>query len=366
MIQIKPYSPADEEGIKALCRIPISEKIYISLEREPSYMTGALVQCEVPSVYVALDEQNKVVGVCNIGTRRLWYRQQIVSVPYLCDLRIDKSHKGLQILTRFSKIYLEMHGKGTFPGQTIVFSDNKLMLGLIEKRRYRSQLLKFPYYHSQGTYVSTFLQRTTIRQLAPEEFSIVPASKSNLEELQQFIYNESAKIDYFPYYDLSELSNAYYEGTKLDDFLILYKGNKIQGVCGIWDQSEIKQTRIKGYSKLIRIFRKIYNAYAFMSTKMKLPLPGEKINYLTLHTILIQDRSKKLFSYLIQRIQELKLKDKDQYLLIGLDQNDPLYESLKEFNVARQVTGQYFHVTTQENSPTGSGDSFFYFEAARI
>jgi len=366
MIHIIPYSSDFEEGIKALCRIPVSEQIHISLEREPSYLTGAHVQCEVPLIYVALSDESQVVGVCNIGTRRLWYRQQIISVPYLCDLRIDKRYKGLQILARFSKLYLEMHRDGAYPGQTIVFSDNKLMLSLIDKRKQKPHLLYFPYYHSASIYISTFLRKITKKHTLPEDFSIINASKSNLNDLQQFIDNESSKIDYFPYYNLKELNQPYYTGLKLDDYLILYKSGNIVGVCGVWDQSKIKQTRVVGYTPIIKKFRRLYNLFASIRGKMKLPILGEKINYLSLHTILVQNRSPQLFSYLLHYIQEYKLEEEDQYLLIGLDKQDPLYNSLKEFNIARQMTGQYFYVTHNEKTELSVQNKFYYFETARI
>ena len=134
MIKILPYHEAYEAGIKALFAIPVSGDLVLSLEREDNYFKGALIQTEVPKVFLCVDNE-QVVGVFNVGERRSIVDGLVVYVPYFCDLRIHPNYQKGTILLRIIKFVNEVcTDLDNMPALTIVFSDNYRMIDMINRR----------------------------------------------------------------------------------------------------------------------------------------------------------------------------------------------------------------------------------------
>ncbi len=366
-IEIIPYHPTHESGIKALCRIPVSGNISLSLEREPSYYAGACIQTEEPEIYVCVRLADGLVcGVFNIGFRRLFYQGKIVKVRYLCDLRIHPDYQKSTLFYRMIKFVnqFELAANG-LPAQTVVFADNLGMVQMINSRAKKNMDSQIPFYHHAGTLITNML--TLKRRIkTPKNIIVRAATSLDLLAMQEFWEAEGAKVDYFPFYDFNELDKPYSKGLNLSDFYLAFKEGELVGICGTWNQKDIKQTRVAHYSALYRLIKPVYNLYAGISGKPSLPKPRSIVNYLGLHSILVKYRDPEVFAALLSTITEEVRDGNFEYLLFAFDANDPLQKMVNKLPNKRQIIGNYYLVNNGEKLSEDLLNSWFYLEATRI
>lgn len=366
MIQIVPYQRKYDEDIRKLCRIPVSGNIALALEREPSYLTGARVQCEQEEVYVALDpESHKVWAAFNVGKRRLWYQKRVTEARYLCDLRIHPEKQNSSLLFSIIKKYRELSQNDSLPAQTVVFADNHRMNAFITRISKGQTSGSIPYYHHVGA-LNTYLLPVGSRKKEGSTFHIRKARESDIAIMQNLMDKEGSKINYFPYYDFSELHRDYYHGLSLEDHFLLFKGPELVGMAAIWDQSAFKQTRIKGYSPLFRIIRPAYNLFRGLSFRSTLPASGSVLKYGYLHGLLIKNRIPGYFEVLLEHIQGQLSEAKYDHILCSLDQRDPLHRVPEKLGFFRKIKGNYFLVNRGQDLPKDLTQPCFYLEGARI
>ena len=366
MIKILPYQPEFEEGIKALCRIPVSGNISLALEREPNYYTGACVQCEKPDVYVGYDESTKsILAVMNIGVRRLWYEGRIANVRYMSDLRIHPDKQDGRLFYLLIKHFQQVTAKDKLPAQTVVFTENHKMINLIDKAAQRKPIAKIPYYHYVGSLVTYMLNFKT-NERKPGEIKVRRAQTSDREIMQVFFDEESSKTNYYPYYDFAALGESYYQGIKMEDFFLAFDADILIGICGVWDQKPFKQTRIVGYSRKYQLIKPIYNLLSIFFGGQKLPASGTVLQYLNLHCILTQSNNADIFKELLANIQR-EFEDKGyDYLMCSMSEKDPLMPVLETIKRIRKIKGNYYCVNDGRAISENLYNSPFYLEAARI
>ncbi|MGM0579958.1 MAG: hypothetical protein ACQETL_04725 [Bacteroidota bacterium] len=366
MLKILPYKPGFEEGIKALCRIPVSGNISLALEREPSYLKGAHIQCESPKIYVVIDgETSKVWAVFNVGSRRLWYQNQIMSARYLCDLRIHPKKQQGSILYMIIKKFRELTAKDLLPAQTVVFADNHKMLAIIEKLTQRKRASQLPYYHFIGGLV-TYMFGFNPQKEKKGNLTIRQAKDGDIETIQAFFDEESPKTNFYPYYNFRELDKSYYSDLNINDFFLAFEETELVGVCGIWNQKEIKQTRILGYSNLYKLLKPIYNLLAPVFGNIKLPAKGSTLNYLNLHSVLIKEKNPAVFQKLVNRIEYVYKDQGYDYMLCSFSEEDPLTQVLTAKRHARKIKGNYYLVNDGVTIVDDLKSKDFYLEGARI
>ncbi|MFV8104431.1 hypothetical protein ACNQ23_27020, partial [Enterobacter cloacae complex sp.6730515] len=87
--------------------------------------------------------------------------------------------------------------------------------------------------------------------------------------------------NFIPAYNFEEVAQGhqYFSGKKLSDFSLYFKGEKLVGMFGLWDQHSIKQTKILNYSSAIAVLRPVYNFLTPITKGMRLPKLGDSIQY---------------------------------------------------------------------------------------
>ncbi len=365
MIEIIPYEKRFEAGIQALCRIPVSGNIALSLEREPNYFAGVQIQCEEPEVFVAFDSgTNLIWAVFNIGRRRVWYENKVVYVRYLSDLRIHPAKQKGSLLLRISSHFCKLCAQEELPAQTIVFEDNEKMLHVIEKLKQMKGSSNLPLYHFAGKLI-THLFRVKSRNFDKGTYEIRRAKASDIQSMQSFFDSESSKINYSPYYDFTSLGTPYYQGLQIEDYFLAFQNGQIAGMCGVWDQISIKQTRIVSYSKLYRMMKPVYNLLAPLTGWSKLPMEGSILHTLNLHCICVSNRNPKIFQSLMWHISGVYTNAKFDSMLCSLSEEDPLirvFDAVK----CRRIKGNYYLVNDGRDIQDSLQNPLFYIESARI
>lgn len=362
-MEIQAYQKEYNEGVRRLCRISVSGNISIALEREPDYSIGSYVQCSEPEVYVVV-ENSKVIGVFNIGFRKLWINGKPTNVRYLCDLRVAPKWQTGQVFLRILRFYKALAKDELLSAQTIVFRDNILMHRFIEKRKSKSVDFPVPYYHMRGT-LETFLLAPRKTKSNHNSYLVRQANPSDIENLQRFIHLESAKISHFPVYDLSVLGSSYYHQLKIEDFFICFENDKIVGTCFVWNQKSYKQTRISSYSKTYKWIRPLYNLLTSFTGRSKLPSAQSILDYSTIGCILSTGRNPDIFKSMLDQIVSDSAYSDLHYLMCSLDEQDPLNAVCKSYSKKRTTYGHYYLVNFQPQDGNKK-EAYFYLEGARI
>lgn len=365
MMEIIPYTDSLEEGIKLLCKIPVSGTISLALEREPLYFRGSQVQCEKPEVFVAYEAlKNKVWAVYNVGKRRLWINGNIEWVRYLSDLRIHPDKHGSSLLYRISRHFEKISEGDLWPAQTIVFSDNHRMLRMIRKRAQMRKSASLPYYHFAGTLI-THLCPFNLKNPPKTNAQIRKATLSDVADMQIFADTQNSKINYAPYLDFFQLNSAHHHGLNIDDFFLAIENGRIIGICGIWDQNHFKQTRIVSYHPVLSMIRLFYNLLRKIGSGTPLPKSGSILKYLNLHSIIVENRNPEIFRQLIYSMVSVFKNQKYDYWMCSLSENDPLTEVFNAIH-SRNIKGNYYLVNRSADISPQLLPEVFCFESARI
>lgn len=362
-MEILAFQKEHDAGVRNLCRIPVSGNISIALEREPDYSIGSRVQCEEPEIYVVL-EDSQVIGVFNIGFRKLWINEKPTTVRYLCDLRVAPQWQTGHVFLRILRFYKATAKDELLSAQTIVFRDNTLMHRFIEKRKSKSVDFPVPYYHKQGT-LETFLLEP--RKLIPEQnkYIVRRAARDDIERLQKFIDVESARIPHYPVYNLSELDSSYYHQLKIEDFVVCFRQSEIVGTSFVWNQKAYKQTRVTAYSPTYNLIRPAYNLLSKFTGRSALPKAQTILDYSTIGCILTRNRNPNIFKSMMDNILADQRYSKLHYIMCSLDERDPLNEICKSYSKKRTTYGHYFLVDFDPIDRNKKAD-FFYIDGARI
>jgi hypothetical protein len=224
------------------------------------------------------------------------------------------------------------------------------MRDLIERSnrsKFQSQL---PHYHPAGTYITTMLGLGKFYAVG-NDYLVRQASEADIPLLQVFIEEHAKKKQYAAVVNLSKLGTSFYRDLKISDFWLAMKSNKLVGVCGTWDQSKFKQTRIHAYSKKLFLIRPVFNCISKIMKRPRLPPTGATISYLNLHTTWTEEQPQ-ILEVLLKTIANHYRKGPFQYLMYGCFQQDPALNVLEIFKNKRHVIGHYFLISPHNALPT--------------
>ncbi|HOY13377.1 MAG TPA: hypothetical protein PLY70_09565 [Saprospiraceae bacterium] len=366
MIEIKSYDAVYEQSIQALFSIPVSGDMVLSLERSPSYLTGAYIQTETPRIFLCVHTGNdQVVGIFNIGLRRIIFEQKIKEVPYFCDLRIHPDFQnGTLLLKIIRQINTHCKDLDQIPAITVVFADNHKMTSMIARRLVSSQKSDTPYYHEVAE-IETHVFRSINSKKHPYHIRI--ANENDLDAMMS-LQKQVNDQKYTPYYDLYKIKESpYYQRLSISDFYLAFEGDSLCGFCGIWDLSSIKQTRVLAYHGWMKHFRTVYNYVLphFFNFPI-LPKPGDQLNTCSIHAISIQGRNPVIFRTLLHQICEDIVGKSDISLLCTLDVKDPLNAVFDSKINKVSKAGKVYLINNDSTLDPKFQQSFFVVDAPRI
>ncbi len=364
--QIALAQPEDNRDICRLFRIPFAGEISLAMEREPDYFSGSKIQYEEPETYVCRDRTNNRMAACfSVGKRSVFLNGRKTPLRYHSDLRIDPDYQKtsalFDICSYFKKHIDFLEGFS----QTVVFSDNEILKGLIDYRRHLRLRAIIPLYVSHGRYVTHTIIIKKKKWVHPYASVVRQAREEDIPRMQEFFDHEAKFKQFYPCYDFSRLKENYYHGLKPENYFVAFKNSQLVGMAGIWNQQDVKQTRIVQYSRRLKVLKHFINPLVSLCGGFVLPDEGTKLNSVMLHTIVTQNNAPEIFKSLVQAVYEYVRTQNYKYMLCGLDERDGLNEALEGY-AKREVRGTHYLVSYDENVLQKIHKGIFYLEAARI
>jgi len=350
------------ELIALIAATPQAGAITINFERTPDFFMATKVVTQIPDVWVLIERESaRVAAMFSIGQRDVYVNGERQNVRYGNDLRIHPKFQSGRTLFNLLKCYRNAMGSDWM--QTVILSDNEASLNSIGSGRSIT-----PSYYDFGEMITHMLYLTTPRPSQDSKFNIRTADHNDIELMQVFFDQQAQTKQFYPHYDFTKLLNGdeYYRGLVISNYYLMFEGNKLVAMAGIWDQSSFKQTRFVAYSKLMSVARLLNNAYSKLFGGMVLPKAGDKLNYVSLHSLLIINDDEKLFSRLLQYIYNDCLALNYQALVCGLPSLDTRQRILEQYR-SKVLHSKHF-IASYHDDPRGKFDTSYplYLELARL
>ncbi|MEL0455401.1 GNAT family N-acetyltransferase [Flavobacteriaceae bacterium SZ-1-7] len=120
-------------------------------------------------------------------------------------------------------------------------------------------------------------------------------------------------------------------GLSIQDYLIVYKEEKIVGVCAAWDIKNFKRTKVLKYKNQYKIVYHVFNVICKILRYPKMPKPGHDLKEVYVTDLMIADNEPKVFSTILSVINN-EFKNKGYNLIhFSTYKNNPLLKGCKPF-----------------------------------
>ena len=129
-------------------------------------------------------------------------------------------------------------------------------------------------------------------------------------------------------------------GLSIDDYYVVERAGKLEGVCAAWDTSAFKQNRVVRYGFLLNLVRAASYVTAKIGGLPSLPRPGEAFRDVFLTDWAVRDRSMEVMHALIEHIYREYRSRRYHTLIFGSCSQDPLLHAARGFpgtNLVSQI-----------------------------
>lgn len=337
------FELARQEDDHALRRIlaatPMEGRMLLRLEKEPSYFGAAVVEGRFRQVVVAREsESGRPVGFGSRSITRRFLNGRPANVGYLSSLRLLPEYRGRSLVARGYAFFRELHGDNRAKLYvTTIAADNRQALSTIAAGRRR-----LPAYWDWGTYhtVAVALRGGAARRPGWPACQIRPATEGDWPALRGFLRREGMRRQFFVDYVAEDFGRAdgMFRDLEPRNVLLAWRGSRVVGSLAGWNQSSFRQTWVDAYAETVRYGRLVYNAWARLRGRPRLPPAGAQLHYWTAALPLAQDNDPHIFAALLQAARRHLDRRRGEFLLVGMHERDPLLPVLKRAGGAEYVT----------------------------
>ena len=157
------------------------------------------------------------------------------------------------------------------------------------------------------------------------------AQQSNLAKVIDFIQKQYQNKQLSPIYSVKDFNSGRLQGLSPHDIYVAYQGDKIIATMATWDQSFVRQTHIEGFSRGMKCLRPFYNALSIISPLRKIPAIGDRVPYVYLSMIAVDENDPVIFRALLRHVYRQCRQAQWHYAIAGLHEKDPIAKCLYEY-----------------------------------
>lgn len=310
-VAISLASEADDAGVRRLVRTQaLPGRVRLSFCREPDFSIGCAVTGDEYRILVARSQpEGDVVGVACRSVRRVFLNGRGQRIGYLGQLRVDERYRGRWLVSRGFAMLEAMHRHDPLPAYLVSIVDgNDEATGILVRKPRRG----FPRFREVARYV-TFALR--VRRSRWSRHS----GRPSLNEISEFLLRECPRRQLSSIWTPDSLERLAAYGLTTDDMRVADGDSGIAGVIALWDQSAYKQSVIRGYSGWLR------------AASPLLPRPGTPLRSAYASLVCVANDDVRVFDALLREACALAAERGFDYLLIGLDVRDPLFDIARTY-----------------------------------
>jgi len=336
MIRYELATESDDKVLRELLKNnSMSSWVDISIEREPSYFAG-LNRCTRDFAVIAQDGE-QTVGMYNCSFQSVYFNGIACTQGYLGGLRVNLPYRNkIKVLQDGYASIQQLLPAGDHPFWfTSVATENTKARRLLERG-----LPRMPRYNMSGEVVTLVLPVVQGRPLNLWR----SAAESDIPEILDFYNREASKFQY-----AAVLSESVIHHIGLGNFLI-YGEHNIQACLAIWDQSNFKQIVARAYRPLLHLVRPLYNLYATLTRRVRLPATGQPLSQSFLAFAAFSEQS---MIHAVDLIRDVLHQCSTKTAVIGLHDQHPLLVDLNRLKPMIYRTCLY--TVTFDNQPLLDG-----------
>ena len=322
----------DNETIKSILRSNSMDSwVMLSSEHEPNYFASNNLFGTAQTIIARENDiKSSAVGICSSVVMPVHINGEIVNAGYLGNLRVEPGfrHKVSVLRDGFKSIRMITENKKALAYWfTSIAKENTSARRLLE-----ANLRGMPKYKPQGELLTLALS-TRLGKISP---LLERACDDDISALAQFYNKQVSHYQYSPVMTEQWLKGLNgINGLCLNDFWLLKRDGVIQACFALWDQRKLKQTVVRGYRFPLNIFRQPYNIYARLSDRVALPARGEKIDYIFIAFLAIDEVYGSEIEVIIRSALSLIKERGAKMGMLGLSTKNPLLQRLE--NLPRQI-----------------------------
>jgi hypothetical protein len=341
--RIELATPADDADLRQiLAATPMAGSVSLAFHRDPSFFAAAHVEGSLRQVVAARDtEADRVVGFGCRCIRRLHVNGEAREVGYLSSLRLLPKHRNRGLVARGYAFFKKLHGDGAAPFYlTTIAEGNEPALRMLTSAR-----AGLPMYHYRGAYHTAAVPLGASSARGPGHRGSVemrPARDDDIPTLVRFLNQEGPRRQFFPAVEAADFApGGLFHGLGIDAILLAFRAGALVGTLGGWDQSAYRQTVIHAYRPALRWMRPFYNGWARWRGLPSLPMPGQRLHYLTGALPVVKDDDPDVFMALLDALRRHLGHDGADYVFVGLHDEDPLLPTLRRVASVEYTTRLY-------------------------
>ncbi|MFD0599242.1 hypothetical protein ACFQZ4_48790 [Catellatospora coxensis] len=172
----------------------------------------------------------------------------------------------------------------------------------------------------RATIRSHSIDLLTRRRIPPSDLTVSAAEPADEPDMVELWHRVAALRQFAPVCDAFPLSRP-----GLEYLLARRPGGKLAGFVGLWNQHDVKQMRVTGYSPRMAAVRVAFNIAAPLLRAPRLPRTGAELSYRTVVNPCAPDQAT---LRLLLRHACNRLHGQHSFLTVGLDVRDPLSQAL--------------------------------------
>jgi hypothetical protein len=329
-------APGDEAGLRELLRSTSMEgRMRLSFRREPDYFRAASLGNLETTVIVARESAGgRVAAAGSRALRRAYVDGRERTIGYLSSLRIREDAARSTLLARGYRFLRELHGDGAAAFYvTTILEGNEAAERVLTSGR-----AGLPAYVPAGR-LNTYLV-PLYRPPAGRRPGGRRADQGVCPTLE-FVNDFNRQWQFAPVWRAEDCPPA-------DGLRILRRGGEIAGTLALWDQEELKQTVVTGYSGALRFLRPVMAAAAKFGLAPKLPPPGGSLR--CLYAAMIGARDQDAFGELLESAIAERSGAGYAYLLLGLSDRHPFREVVERHS-AMTIRSRIYVVYWSDSRP---------------
>jgi hypothetical protein len=336
-----PADDADLRRIMAATSMP--GDIALTFCRAPSFFAAPGVDGFACQVVACRDTQTgRLVGFGCRSLRRQYVNGAPATIGYLSSIRLLPEYRNFGLVARGYRYFRDLHADGQTPLYlTTIAEGNEPALRILTSGR-----AGLPSYHPAGTLHTVALPVGRIFEPSHEPgLDIRPATNADVPTMMAFLQAQGPRRQFFPCYEGADFTSPTGAlcGLQPSDILLALRGGALVGTLAGWDQHAYRQTVVHGYGGLLNWLRPVYNGWAWLSGRPRLPRPGQPLRYRTSALPVVAGDDAMVFDALLQALLRRSGAGPCDYLAIGLTDVDPLWPVVQRYRGTAYTT-RIFHV----------------------
>lgn len=326
-IHYRLAQPSDNATISTILQqTPMTSWVTLSTEFSPEYFAAQDLFGNKKTILAIQPNANGVspVGMCSYTTMPVFMQGDAHHVGYLGELRVLPAFRRRLSVVRhgFAAVkQLSEHRDRLSSWFTSIATENAVARRLLE-----ANLRGMPRYLPVGEMTTLAM---SVRAARPQ-LAVEPAQLDDIPTLIQFYNNQAHQFHYAPVLTeawLRQLDGRH--GLQLQDFYLLKEQGTLRACFAVWDQRQVKQTRVRAYRFPLNLLRQPYNVLARLSGGVTIPATGESINYVFIAFVAVTDEMRAEFTKLIRTALIYARQRNADLAMLGLATTNPLLRELE-------------------------------------